>query len=582
MMMNSKIAILAATVACLTQGADLVRAQQPYPSGGYPYAVPATPPGMAPGPGYRMAAPAQYAPTVPQPGTLPTRYHYPGSVMTPGSMPTGGTPGSAHSGMPVRVAQGPSAVPYPSGPMTSPAPGPMTNPSIMAEGSSVMPGKQPMQAIPGALEPTPSTIDSSSTDMGPWQGACTGSDGCNSCDSCESCGHPDCACGCGSLFGGRLGCLFGSGGGWSQLGQLHHQWANSARPVRFWGGVEGLWWWNKERELPVLATTSVAGTPFADAGVLGEPGTSILFGGGEFDGEGSEGIRGTLGYWVDPGQNIGILARAFQFGEEEIDFRASSTGDPILARPFFDVGLGLQDALVVAYPGITRGWIDIQTSNEVRGYDLMLRRLLYYGECNRLDLIGGYHGTKIEDGVQVAHQIVSTDPAGLIPVGTRINTVDSFEAENEFHGGSIGIMAQGFDGRLTWNFLSKISFGSSRETMSIRGTSTTFVPGAGVATFDQGLLALDSNSGIYERDQFAFVPELDLSVMYNVCSMLSVSVGYSAIYWSDVLLATDAVNTSINPTQIDGPLIGPPRPLYSLVDDDFWLHGLTFGIHGRY
>jgi hypothetical protein len=421
--------------------------------------------------------------------------------------------------------------------------------------------------------------------LGLWQGACTGGDNCRSCDACDGCGHRQCNCACG-LFGGRLANLFrcggGQGGGLCGLGQLHRQWANNPRPVHIWGGVEALWWWNKERELPVLATTSVAGTPFAEAGVLGAPGTRTLFGGNEFDGEASEGIRGTLGLWLDRGQNVGVFARAFQFGEEEIDFRRASAGSPILAQPFFDVGLGIQDALVVAFPGISRGRIDIQTGNEVRGYDLLLRKLLYYGECNRLDLIGGYHATEIEDAVFVGHEIISTDPQGRVPVGTQINTLDAFEAENEYHGGSIGIMAQGFDGRLTWNLLSKISFGNNRQTMSIAGTSTTFVPGAGAATFDDGFLALGTNSGIYERDQFCFVPELDLSVMYNVCSMLSVSVGYSVIYWSDVVLAQDAVNTSINPTQIGGPLIGPARPIYSLVDDDFWLHGLTFGVHGRF
>ncbi len=76
--------------------------------------------------------------------------------------------------------------------------------------------------------------------------------------------------------------------------------------------------------------------------------------------------------------------------------------------------------------------------------------------------------------------------------------------------------------------------------MTIRGTSTTSIPGAGSATFDQGLLALDTNSGVYERDAFTIVPELDLSVMYNLCSKLSVSVGYSVIYWTDIVLASDA------------------------------------------
>jgi hypothetical protein len=525
--------------------------------------------------------------------------NYPAGMM-PAGAPVGASgvprmgvvPISAQAGAPMTIAQPAPPAVYSSDPATGAVPmmapptvmgtvpeGTGVPPGTVIEGSTVMPGAVSPAPVMGTLESAAGTIQPAPSGLGHWQGTCTGTDNCTACDACDGCGHPGCACGCGP-FGGRFAHLFGSGC-LGRLGHLHDRWASPARPVRVWGGIEALWWWNKERELPALATTSVPGTPFDQAGVLGAPGTSVLFG-GEFDGDAFEGARATLGLWLDRGQNVGLFARAFQFGEEEIDFRAASAGDVILSRPFFDVGLGLEDAVVVAFPGSSRGIIDIQTSNEVRGYDLMLRKLLYYGECNRLDLIGGYYGSEIEDGVQVSHQIISQAPDGRVPVGSRINTLDVFEAENEFHGGSIGILATGYDGRLTWNLLSKIAFGNNRQSVTIDGTSSTFVPGGGTATFDQGLLALGTNNGVYERDQFAFVPELDLTLMYNLCSRLSVSVGYTVIYWSDVVLATDAVNTSINPTQIDGPLIGPARPIYSIVDDDFWLHGLTLGVHGRF
>jgi hypothetical protein len=413
-------------------------------------------------------------------------------------------------------------------------------------------------AVP--LQPMP-------TDGGMWQSdGCTGTDGCTSCDDCGDCGLPGCACGCGT----GSGC-------WARW--LHGSW--DPHPARVWGGIEGLWLWNKQRSLPALASTSVLGTPYDQAGVLGQPGTSVLFG-GEFDDDASEGIRGTVGLWFDANQNSGVFARGFQFGGEDINFRAGSAGDPILALPFFDVGLPAQDALVIAYPGISRGTLNIQTSNEVKGADVLLRTLLYYGDCNRFDLIGGYQYSEVLDDVRVGHEIVSIDPQGRVARGTRVNTLDVFEAANQFHGGSIGLMTQGFDGRLTWNLLTKVAFGNNRETVTIRGTSTTTIPGGGSSTINQGLLALDTNSGVYERDQFVVLPELDLSVMYNLNSMLSVSIGYTAIYWTDIALATQAVNTRINPTQITGPLIGPPAPIYRLVDDDFWLQGLSFGIHGRY
>jgi hypothetical protein len=70
--------------------------------------------------------------------------------------------------------------------------------------------------------------------------------------------------------------------------------------------------------------------------------------------------------------------------------------------------------------------------------------------------------------------------------------------------------------------------------------------------------------------------------MYHLTSQLQVSIGYSAILWTNVALAGDAIDLTINPTQIDGPLIGAARPAHTLQDGSFWAQGLTFGLHGRF
>ena len=179
----------------------------------------------------------------------------------------------------------------------------------------------------------------------------------------------------------RLGNLFGG-----LLGDN-----GPARPARIWGGVEYLLWWNKNRTVPVLATTSTDGTPFGQAGVIGQPGTSVLFGGGKYDDDVASGIRGSLGLWLDQRQTVGVWGRAYQLGTEDINFAAESSGSPILARPFDNVDTNLRDSLVVAYPGISRGRIDVATENTIRGYDVLLRKMLYYGNCNRVDFVGVPH-----------------------------------------------------------------------------------------------------------------------------------------------------------------------------------------------
>src|SRR5262245_52245287 len=54
---------------------------------------------------------------------------------------------------------------------------------------------------------------------------------------------------------------------------------------RVWADAELLLWWQRGASLPPLATTSPPGTPLDQAGVLGAPGTSVLFGGTRVNGD---------------------------------------------------------------------------------------------------------------------------------------------------------------------------------------------------------------------------------------------------------------------------------------------------------
>lgn len=608
--MKSKITSLAVVLACLSQGAAQVKSQQPFGAGAHP-AYPAMPPGgmtagYPPGmPGQAMlprqaaTMPAGYPaayPAGPAMQALPPGSYHPGNPGPAGYGPSGyraagyGQPGFGHPGYGPQMMGGGLMPAQHAVPAPMPAGGNLPSEgSIMAHQPMPMsmgseyPSGMPMGEMPTSEMPMGDYATSPMPSAGPTLhgGGCTDSEGCTSCNACDDCGDPSCACDCGG--GGLFADLFGGHGSGHGGGLGSHLFGDTGpvRPARIWGGVEYLYWWNQQRSVPPLVTTSPAGTPFANAGVLGLPTTTVLFG-GEYDDDPESGVRGTLGFWFDQRQTIGVFGRAFQLGEEEINFSAASTGTPILAQPFFNADLNQEGSLLVAYPGIARGQINVGTTNEIQGYDVLMRKLLYYGNCNRIDFVGGYHSTQVDDSVQVAHTLVSLDPQGRVPVGTEISTLDSFRAENEFHGGSVGVMAQGYDGRLTWNLLTKVSFGNTRQTVSINGTSTTTIPGAGSATFDQGLLALDTNSGVFEQDEFTIVPELDLSVMYHLTSNLQVSIGYSAIVWTNVALAGDAIDLTINPTQIGGPLIGAARPAYTLQDGSFWAQGLTFGVHGRF
>src|SRR5262245_31571922 len=67
---------------------------------------------------------------------------------------------------------------------------------------------------------------------------------------------------------------------------------------RIWVRGEYLLWWLSAPKLPPLVTTSPPGTPQIDAGVLGSPGTAVLFGDSHVNGDVRSGGRVTLGGWL--------------------------------------------------------------------------------------------------------------------------------------------------------------------------------------------------------------------------------------------------------------------------------------------
>jgi hypothetical protein len=102
---------------------------------------------------------------------------------------------------------------------------------------------------------------------------------------------------------------------------------------QFWAKLDALARTVKGARPPPLVTTSPAGTPPAQAGVLGAPGTTVLFGDSPVDGGWRAGGRLQAGYWFDPQRSSGLEFSFFDLQDVSIGFAANSGGTPILARP---------------------------------------------------------------------------------------------------------------------------------------------------------------------------------------------------------------------------------------------------------
>ncbi len=359
---------------------------------------------------------------------------------------------------------------------------------------------------------------------------------------------------------------------------------------RWYGQAELLTWWTKGNQIPALVTTSPDGTPQADAGILGRPGTQVLHGGNSVDGNYRVGMRFTLGRWLDDCRTTGIELTWISLGDgaNTGNYSIQSVGNPlspILARPFFNILGNQQDAALVAFPGQVEGGIDVRTSSEMHSMSLLLRRNLWQAGGDRIDVVGGYRYFRYREGLTVDQRLVVTDPNGPVATGTTIDLLDSFSTENDFHGGEIGIAAVMNRGAWSFDMLTKLAVGNMYQQVNIRGTNTVAVPNQPPVTASGGLLALATNMGQYDRNDFAFLPELNLNARYCLSQNISLTMGYSLLWITNVMRSGDQIDTGINVSQLPAngnALIGPPRPAPILSDTTMWIQGVNLGVAFTY
>jgi len=344
--------------------------------------------------------------------------------------------------------------------------------------------------------------------------------------------------------------------------------SHCCKRMDIWGSAEFLLWWSKGSVTPPLVTTSPNGTPESDAGVL--PGADVLFGGSYLGDEDQAGGRITLGLWLDECHNTSVVGRFYGVGGASDRFTASSDGSPILARPFFNVLLDQNDSLKVAFPGLTTGSITASLTNDFFAtetyFQIMMER-----NCNRrVDFVAGYQFARLDDWLQIDSSSILLQQGNL-----QADIRDRFSTQNQFHGGLIGVRAQMMRGCWSVDTLAKIGLGVGRQQVTIDGR--TIIDGA--ATVSGGLLAQDTNIGTFQRDKFAAIPELTINLKYHFNPCVSMHVGYSLIFWSDVVTSGRQIDTGVNTSQIGGVLVGPARPAFEFRDEYYWLQGINFGVN---
>jgi hypothetical protein len=338
----------------------------------------------------------------------------------------------------------------------------------------------------------------------------------------------------------------------------------------FWAEAEYLYWQTKGDKLPALVTTGSSAV-LATAGVLGAPDTSVLFGQSTVNQDWRSGVRVRAGYWFDPARTTGIEAHFFGLENASTDFFASSNGEPVLARPFFNAAINVQDAQLIAFPGLAAGQVSASETSHLLGAGIAFRKRL----CEACALgpvagIVGYRYLRLKDQLGIS----SFSSAA----GSTFAVSDEFEARNEFHGLDLGVAGHMANGPWRFDWLAKIAVGGTFTNISVNGSTVTNIGGV-TTTGPGGLLALPTNMGNFSDQRFSVVPELNARIGYQFSPQLRAVVGYNFIYWTGVVRPGGVIDTTVNPTQLPpGPLVGTARPAPRADTSDFWAHGVSVGL----
>jgi hypothetical protein len=348
---------------------------------------------------------------------------------------------------------------------------------------------------------------------------------------------------------------------------------------RFWVNGEYLMWWFKNATAPPLVTSG-------GSGIIGANGTTVALDKLDFDDDFRNGARFGGGYHFKECPHLGIEGSYFFITDRTANKDFSSNGSPVLARPFLNAVTGSEDAGLIASPLTGSGRTEIAISTSLWGAETNLAIGDLGNEKAHFRWLVGFRYLDLSDDLRMSDQFTAS---ASVPVfgGSHIEDTDLFRARNQFYGGQIGAEC-GFKWcRLTMDLRGQIALGTNSESVAIDGSTVINSPTGGTSSFVGGRFALPTNIGSHNREILTIVPQGMFNVGFAFTPWMRAYAGYTFLYIQDVSRAGNAIDRTINISQVPtavgpGSLVGPARPAFSFHETDFWAQGVNFGLEFRY
>lgn len=339
-----------------------------------------------------------------------------------------------------------------------------------------------------------------------------------------------------------------------------------------WANFDYLLMFHKGRWFPTLARVSQTG--IADA--------QVVFGEDRVADEPHSGGRLEIGTWLNPCRTWGIGARFVAFADAPVRLNLAAGDFAYIDRPFTDnfTNPPTSNAFVVASPTAqTQGSLDILTNSDIRGFDVFGKTLFWQSCDARIDFVFGYANSRIDENLSID---TLTSPVSGGAAFPTLAVSDVFNTKNEYNAGLIGLSGEYRRGWWGLELFARFGFGNMRQSVSISGTTTsqTSAAPADTITTAGGFLAQPTNSGTWTQDDFSFMEDVGLKLVWYPRERVKVSLGYNLMYWTSVARPGNHIDMQNNSGWF--PQTGPdpttPYPRFIWNPSDLFVHGLTTGV----
>ncbi|MFL5330205.1 MAG: BBP7 family outer membrane beta-barrel protein [Gemmataceae bacterium] len=352
--------------------------------------------------------------------------------------------------------------------------------------------------------------------------------------------------------------------------------------------------WIKKGSTPPLVTSSASTAP--TRGQLNAPGTTVLFDGQDLHDQPFVGGRFSAGAWFEECQLCGLEVGFLFLGAADKDFIASGNGiagSAGLFVPFFNPRTNLEDVFVVADPGNASGIIRINSRTSVLGGDGHGLFSVSRG-CNfRIDALVGVRWLNLNEEITIEENVRQTRSNvvlgnTLFIVPTDVGIYDQFATRNDFIGGELGLKTHHRFDCWTLDMIGRLALGGTHQVVRNDGWTGVTLPGFQPVIGQGGRLITTTNVGSFASDKFSIVPEFGTTLGWEPRSWVRFSVGYSWLFWNNVVRPGDQIDRVINPVgvptrrEFNGALLDPARPAVLSQQTDFWVQSVTLGVQFMY